>query len=155
LLRISARKITLLAASTIAITGLALGPGAGIGLAATQAPAAAAGVARPDIPNPGSPFIFCTNNPNRVFPCVAETQKSPAFFYPSDGSASENIGVGTEVEVSCYYTGTPVDHKDATEDHVVGISPSGVGFSPVSGHVPDYHVSLGGASPAGVGIPHC
>jgi hypothetical protein len=155
LLRTKLSRITVSAAGVLALAGLALGPAAGTGLAATQAAGAAGSAVHQQAPLAGAPFVECTNNPApRTFPCEAETKKSPVFFYPHSGGASTNIGVGTEVFITCWYNGTPVDHKDMIQDHITSYNN---GFSSViaDGHVPDYHVDIGDVDPSALHIPQC
>jgi hypothetical protein len=155
LLRKKLSRITIAAAGTLALAGLAIGPSAGTGLAATQAHATVSGLTRPQAPDPGPPFVRCVSNPSRAFPCEAGTKNSPVFFYPHDGSASFDIGVGTEIFITCWYNGTPVDHQDMIQDHITEYSSTSMPDQVDSGHVPDYHVDLGGANPSAVGIPEC
>lgn len=78
------------------------------------------------------------------------TTKAGAYFWPHDGSPRQYLGAGVQIEVTCWYIGTPVHGGDAYQDHIDRLR-----GKPVSGHVVDYYVNLGGHTPPQVGIPEC
>jgi hypothetical protein len=56
------------------------------------------------------------------------------------------------VEISCYYLGSPVVHRDNVEDHVVALAtPSGP--TPLNGHVPDWKSTSAATTPGRKAFP--
>jgi hypothetical protein len=58
---------------------------------------------------------------------------------------------GSQVAVSCYYTGQGAPNPDGFWDHIVWTSNLGNTW----GHLSDNDVNFGGATPPSAGIPHC
>jgi hypothetical protein len=75
--------------------------------------------------------------------------------YDPDNNLVLKLEAGTDVEVTCYYKGSPPAPyvSDGYMDHVDGVAVAG--YEDFSGHVPDDYVNLGGDTPPEYGVPPC
>jgi hypothetical protein len=132
-------KLAVAAAATIGAMGGLGVLSAGVALAAppTAAHASAASAVGPD-------YLI-------VVPVIRVNGYRAPVYFP-DNTLYTKLEAGTDIEVTCYYKGSPPSPyvSDGYMDHVEAVA--GI---PFKGHVPDDYVNLGGDTPPEYGVPPC
>jgi hypothetical protein len=87
------------------------------------------------------------------FYCYAQTQNGNAPLLNPSGSLHTRLPLNDKVKITCWYPGNPPSPwlSDGYMDHVTWENIS----DPITGHIPDSYVNLGGQDPWQAGIPQC